>query len=242
MCRLSSVWVWVLSCVLAASMCSVGSLGQAKQDSLTASQILQRMAKTYASCKSYRDSGVVRTVFIEALGKRTVEKPFTTAFVRPDRFRFEYKENKGEIRPYCYIVWRRGTEVRTWWDVRPGIEHPESLDLALGGATGVSGGSAHTVPALLLPDEVGGRRPTEVTEPQRIKDAKLDKVECFRIQCKAADSPMTLWIETKTFLVRRIDEQTNFDNFRTEDTTTYQPVVNGKITDKMLEFGAPKQD
>ncbi|MGH7731561.1 MAG: hypothetical protein ACRENJ_09980 [Candidatus Eiseniibacteriota bacterium] len=46
------------------------------------------MAKAYGECTSYYDSGVVRLVFVTADGNFTEEKPFTTAFVRPDRFRF----------------------------------------------------------------------------------------------------------------------------------------------------------
>jgi hypothetical protein len=104
-----------------------------------------RVAKAYAGCKSYRDSGVVKTVYVEAGRTRTEMKPFKTAFVRPDQFRFEYTQKRGEGAHEVnrYIVWRRGTDVRTWWDVKPGIEKPASLALALAGATGVSGGSAH---------------------------------------------------------------------------------------------------
>ena len=34
-----------------------------RQDSLTAKQILERVADTYATCKSYRDTGLVKTLF-----------------------------------------------------------------------------------------------------------------------------------------------------------------------------------
>ena len=78
------VLIWVLSAVLAASFSPTVTADEPKQDKLPAKQILDRMAKTYAECKSYHDSGLVKTVFIQAAGKRTVEKPFTTAFVRPD--------------------------------------------------------------------------------------------------------------------------------------------------------------
>ncbi|MFM8175195.1 MAG: hypothetical protein ACKN81_16750, partial [Pirellulaceae bacterium] len=151
---------------------------------LKAQDVLDLMAKVYANCKAYQDTGVVTTVFIGANGNHTVEKPFTTAFVRPDRFRFEYveKETGGQARRY--IVWRKGKAVQTWWDVKPGVENPGSLELALGAATGVSGGSAHKVPSMLLPKEVGGWRLTNITEAERIDDAKLEKVDCFRIEGK----------------------------------------------------------
>jgi RNA polymerase sigma factor (sigma-70 family) len=224
-----------------AEQAPVPAAGESKPEALTARQILDRVAHVYASCKSYQDSGVVSTVFVEAGGKRrTVAKPFTTAFIRPERFRFEYQEKALGGQDQRYIVWRKGNEVQTWWDVRPGVEKPASLGLALGGATGVSGGSAHTIPALLLPDQVLGRL-TDMTEAQRGAYARLDKSECFRIEGKVGGQPTTLWIDRATFLVRRIDTQRKFANFRTETTTTYEPAVDGEVEAKKLEFDAPKQ-
>jgi hypothetical protein len=48
-------------------------------------------------------------------------------------------------------------------------------------------------------------------EGKRVEDAKLDKVDCFRIEGKFAGNPTTIWIDKKTFLVLRIDEQMKFD-------------------------------
>ena len=218
----------------------LASASEPKQDALTAKEVLERVAKTYASCKTYRDSGVVRILFIVAVGNFTEEKSFSTGFVRPDRFRFEYKEKKRGNREYRYIVWRKGKEVQTWWDVTPGIKKPKSLGLALAGATGVSSGSAHTIPALLMPDEVGGRRLTDIAQLKRVENAMLEKDECFRIQGQFAGNPMTLWVDKKTFLVRRIDSETKFDNFSTQETTTYKPVIDADVSEKMLQFDPPK--
>ena len=206
-------------------------------DDPSAGQILDRMVRAYADCKTYRDTGVVKTVFIEANGTRTVEKPFTTAMVRPDRFRFEYKETGNQRNRY--IIWSSGKDVKTWWGIKPGIKMSDSLELALAGATGVSGGSAHTIPAMFLPDKVSGLKLTEITGAKRAEDGKLDNVECYRIEGKFLDSPYTLWIDKKLYLVRRIDEQQTFDGFRTEDTTTYDPVIDAEIEDKMLDFAPP---
>ncbi len=214
-----------------------GSVAQPKPVDLPAEQIVERMAKAYKDCKSYRDTGIVKTLFVEAGGNRTVEKPFTTAFVRPDRFRFEYKETIGDQK-MRFIIWSNGKEVQTWWDVKPGIDKPKSLDLALGGAAGVSDYSSLNIPQLLMPDKMGWRR-LALTEPKRTKDGKLDKVECFRVEGKYGRNPITLWIDKRTYLVRRIDEQAKFDNFRTEQTTTYDPTIDKKITDKTLDFDPP---
>ena len=207
----------------------------------SARDVLDRMARTYAGCRSYYDSGVVKTLFVGASGSRTVERAFTTAFVRPDRFRFEFKETQGDGEAIRYIVWRRGTEVYKWWDFWSVVERRETLNLALAGASGVSGGSAHSVPALLLPNEVGGRRLTDMTAAKRLEDAELDMVDCYRIEGKLGDSRRTLWIDKKTFLLRRIDTQAEFRDFRTVRTTTYDPVIDEGCPEEMLEFGAWKQ-
>lgn len=231
-----------LCVVLAVWFSQAGSAEESTPANPTAKQIIDRMAKTYADCESYRDSGLVKTVFISSRGERVSEKPFSTAFIRPDRFRFEYYENKGGLIGKCrYIVWRDDKEVKTKWDIRPGIKKPESLGMALAGATGVSSGSAHTIPALLMADEVCGRRLTDMTDARRIEDDKLGKVDCFRIRAKYAKRPMTVWIDKKSFLIRRIDGRNEFDDFRTEDTTTYDPVINAEITDQALEFEPPKR-
>jgi hypothetical protein len=50
----------------------------------TTTQIVARMAEAYHTCASYADTGR----YHEANTRGT----FTTAFVRPDRFRFSYRE------------------------------------------------------------------------------------------------------------------------------------------------------
>jgi outer membrane lipoprotein-sorting protein len=218
-----------------------------KPEMLEAQDVLERMASAYAGCRSYRDSGVVTTVFISTGGtqmsqRRTVVKPFTTAFVRPDRFRFEYRHGDDEDQEIAYIVWRKGREVLTWWYVGRGVEKSKSLNLALAGATGVSGGAAHNVPVLLLPKEVSGWRATDMADAKRIEDGKLGEAECFRIEGRYVEGPETYWIDKKTYLIRRIDERNTFDTFRTEETITYDPVIDEAVADEQLEFRPPKLD
>lgn len=238
----NAVITMILSCAFVLSSPLISSAEEPNSETLAPKQILEHMAKTYAECKSYRDSGIVKTVFIRVWSRWTKELVFNTAFIRPDRFRFEYYEKDciNEEKD-LYIVWRKGNEIRTWWDIKPGTENPPSLDLAVAGATGVSDCSAHTIPALLLPDEISGRRLTDITEASRIEDAKLDETECFRVHGNFGDSPTTLWIEKKTYLLRRIDDETKFKDFQTVRTTTYEPVVDGEVADNLLEYNPPNQ-
>ena len=234
--RACSISIWSACLLLLCWAAPSAVSSEPKQEAFTAKQVLDRMSKTYAGCKTYGDSGVVKTLFVQDTGTRTVEIPFKTAFVRPGQFRFEYKNGTDR-----HIIWSKGKDVRTWWDLQPGIQKPESLQLAVAGATGVSSGSAARIPAMLMPDKLEGWGGVHIRDAKRIEDGPLDEVECFRLEGKYVDDPITLWIDKKSYLVRRIDEQATFDTFRTQMMTTYEPVIDGEITDELLEFDPPQQ-
>src|SRR5207253_2617161 len=107
------------------------------------------------------------------------------------------------------------------------------------GATGVSGSSAHTVPTLLMPEQITGTKLTQLADARTLPDAKLGGIACYRIGGNLMGSPTTLWIEKVSYLLRRIDERTQFDDFRTESTTTYTPVANRGVPNAALRFDAP---
>ena len=229
--------VLATGCLAVASGAALGQ--ESAAPALAAEQILARVAAVYAGCRSYSDSGVVKDRYPGLLG-HTTEKPFKTAFVRPDTFRFQFVEPKSLIgRDYVYIVWRRGDKVLTWWDVKPGVEEARSLGDALSAATGVSGGSAHAIPALLLPKEVGGRCPTDVAHARLLDEARIAASTCFRIAGMYGDAPTTLWVEKRRFLILRIDRWTEIPDGTVEETMTFDPVLDGEVTEKMLAFDPP---
>jgi len=226
--------------VLTLLVSAAASTENAHTDSLTASEIIDRMKSTYANILTYRDSGIVTTVFTGGVNQ-TIEKPFTTVFVRPDRFRYDFKEKKPDGREQVFIIHLNGKDLQTYWDVQKDLAH-ESLDRAVASATGVSSGSAITVPAMLLPGEITWRRAVRFTQPRRIEDAFFNDAECFRLQDLVLEKmPTTLWIDKKTFLLLKIYREQEFDDFRTQETTIYKPNLNVDIPDSLLEFNPPAQ-
>ncbi len=216
----------------------VRGVGTGTPQSLSGSEILAQMAQVYATCRSYRDSGVVRIVYFEETGERVEERPFETAFVRPESFRFEFRESfMGRTKRY--IVSQRASEIRTWWDVHAATETPASLAMGLAGATGVSGGSAHTVPVLLLPGVIPGRSTKDMTDVRRLDDVECGSSACSRVEGVYAGTKRTLWIDLKSFLLRRVDFSTEFPKFHTRETTTYEPAINETIPPEALEFNPP---
>jgi hypothetical protein len=227
---LLTVVAGVAPCVLGFSLASERP-GGSMDEALDARDLLRRMARAYRECHSYRDTGTVRTVFGSKSGSWTEDRPFRTAFVRPERFRFEFTDRSKR-----YIIWRNGADIRIWWDLDGRQEKAGSLNDAVAGATGVSGGSAHTIPALLMPDELRGWRLTELDQPSRLPDAPLGQTTCFRVEGKALGNSQTVWLDKTTYLVRRIDERMP-PHLGGEQTTTYDPMTNTEIGQSELSFG-----
>jgi hypothetical protein len=151
---------------------------------------------------------VVTTTF-HGKRKRTERTLFSTRFVRPGDFLFEFRNRSGESEWDQYAVWLEEGRARSWWTIDTEAEEPESLAMAIAGATGVSSGSAYRVPHLLLPDldedDEGQRRPPS---PARL----LDVPEARRLNCvvlaspRHADDDEQLWIDQSTWLIRRVVE------------------------------------
>jgi hypothetical protein len=227
-----------------------------RSDLLTAEQIVELSTKVYARCDSYRDSGIAGTTYVSDNSQWTAEKPFTTAFVRSDRVRFEFKDMSAGDPPPSYIIWAEGDDVRTWRDVEPGVNRPGTLGGAITDAAGVSQGASHRIPSMLLPDASAPKSALELSYARRIDNAEVDGFECFRIRGQSIRTPRTLgsgenavvlrensstiWIDKQSYLVRRVDESNVYDSFRTDTVTTYSPEINVEILSEQLAFGAPE--
>jgi outer membrane lipoprotein-sorting protein len=225
--------------------------------SMTDVQIVELAKRAYARCDSYRDSGVVITTFVSEESQWTAEKPFTTAFVRPDGFRLEFKDKSLGDPPPISIIWAAGDDVRTWSDLEPGVETPANLARALAAATGTSQGVSYRVPSMLLAgDAPTGKPPLDLNYAMRVGDEDEAGHGCFRIRGQSIRTPRTLgegeqavvlqentvtiWIDKQSYLVRRVEETNVYETFRTDMVTTYSPEINVRIPSEELEFGAPQ--
>jgi len=209
-----------------------------EKDDLNANDIIKRMKSAYADSRSYFDTGMVKEVFIDANGERIVEKPFTTAFVRPDRFRYEFREMTKHQSERLFVIHQNGEELRVHWDVEHDLELND-LDSAIAAATGVSSESAITVPGMLLPGKITWRRAIRFRIPTRIDDELLGNIDCYRILDRVGGGLVTFWIGKRDLLLRKTYLEKSFDNFRVQRTTTYEPEINTAIDAKLLEFDTP---
>lgn len=215
----------------------------------TPAQVLARTFKTYAEAKSYEDEGEVVQVFIEQVliqptGKWTVKRPFSTRFVRPKLYRYEYSERKGdgEDERTRYVIWSDAAPERSkhWWTIQPDIKE-DSLEMSIGAAAGVSGGSSLTIPALLMPDAIKGNILAALKDLKPAVEEEVDGVACVKIEGNFAGIyQQTIWIDKETALVRKLYHVFKIPNATVQQTTTYKPRINVDIAPKEFEFTPPK--
>jgi hypothetical protein len=224
--------------ILALTTQAIAADGSLGGDGLTAADVIKRMKQAYAGTHSYFDTGMVKEVFIDANGERIVKKPFTTAFVRPDRFRYEFREKSPYLTERRFVIYRNGEELRTHWDVEHDLTL-DTLDRAIAAATGVSSESAITVPGMLLPNEITWRRAIRFSKPTRIEDDRLGDIDCFRIVDQFGGALTTFWISKQDSLLRKTYSEKSFEDFRVRRTTTYEPEIGAEIDWGFLDFNPP---
>lgn len=233
---------WVVACVVcSAPGAARGAEPASATPTPTGEEILQRSAAVYAQATSYQDTGEVTTRFFPRnRDPHETVSTFSTAFTRPGRFRFEFRNRFDERQPDWnrYVIWQADAEVQAWWSLRPNEAPPENLALGLARAAGVSSGSSYRIPGQLQPDVINGRpflaRLRRVT---LLGVERLDMIQAYKIQGRADTLEQTIWIGLEDFLIRKIYEEHTFERFETQTTTVYVPRVNQPVAPESLIFG-----
>ena len=168
---------------------------------------LDATAKAYREAETYSDNARVRVAFIrgDATTERTI--PFRVAFARPDRVRIE-----------CYDarVVADGTTLLATVGGVPGqvltepVKTPLALDQIVAdeqvqAALAEGDAGLPTQLALLLADDTIELIRAEATSPPRIAGTEsIDGHPCTRIDIDKPEGRLSLWIDRKEHLLRRI--------------------------------------
>jgi len=192
------------------------------------------MAERYASISSYEDSGVVETVTDGVLSKRNTDILFKTYFTRPNKFRFEWLDCRALVFSDRSVVWSDGSKSFTSHAYKPGhIETEEDLGMAVAGATGVSLGSAHTIPVMLI-SEIRGFVATEIKKPRVKGQEVFEGEDCYILEgLDFGDKPLQLWISKADSLLRKL--RSTGINGEFEEEIHRDIKVNSRVPDEIFQ-------
>jgi len=215
-------------------------------------EVLSKVADRYRDLNSYQDEGVSFTKYDRTVAVHTTERHFTTVYSRSGQFRFEFSEAGSVGGLIRYVVWKKGDQVKSWWTIKPEVQRHDSLDSAISGATGVSGGTAYTIPSILINEAAWkGSTWTSSANTYRISDGVERDIPCFRIQrltstqakefrgieTPASKGKVTYWVSKDQYLLLRVESETDFGSFLAKQTVHYSPDINSNIQDSAFEFG-----
>lgn len=201
---------------------------------LEPAEILQHLARRYRQCSSYEDAGSVATTY-SGPGVRFVRlRRFTTAFVRPDRFRFEFQDVEGPGPQSRYVIWMASGRTHLWSEPPGRQQEEDSLGLAIAAATGVSGGAAHTVSALLLPEVIDGWRVSELLEP-RFDPSAIPVPGCLCIMGEGWAGRVRAHIDSTSFALRRLETVNRAASGSATTVADYEPKFDAPVLPNALE-------
>lgn len=157
----------------------------------------------------YQDHGVVRTWFAEAAEPH--ELSFSTWFMKPSYFRFEFSV-PHPFPPLRHIVTKsvcgfdgiKAYILTQKFEAAAVIDWTESLGTVVAGATGISGGSAHTIARLLLP-EINGFSLNDLTDVKFEQEVEVEGILCYEITgVHAGFGSQSIWIGKPDLLLRKL--------------------------------------
>ena len=220
----------------------LGIVCLAQGGAMSAQQILEQVISTYASADSYVDEGEVTTLYLDPRGSFTEVKPFSTAFVRPTGFRFEFRHrNDADDEWQSYVIWRDGNAVKKWWSIDPGVKSENTLQMAIGTAAGVSSGTSSAIPSLLMTDLMV-KRYGSLSDLRLQGEETVEGHDAYRIEGQdRGGRPLTLWVDKDSLLIVKTFERRKHDGFETETTILYKPQVNVEVAREKLAFNAPEK-
>lgn len=207
--------------------------------------IVAAMFATYANCRTYSDTGT--SVW------ESTKLTFLTRFKRPDRIYFEFTAEHGNVRPDRFVLWAQGTRKKIWFD---GVDGPGywddtvltnswygdsgelrkdgSLGMAVAGFTGISSGTAATVPTLLFPKEISMLCLGDMKD-LKVEGTAMDRgVECVVVV--SIEHYTRAWVDKESHLLRRIAESYEGEP---EQIVEYLPQTDGAINDELMVFVPP---
>jgi outer membrane lipoprotein-sorting protein len=184
---------------------TVGGGAVAHEKEPSPDTIIKTMTERYAAASTYQDVGVVEITTGASLPTRSTDVAFKLHFSRPRKLRFEWADLGALAFFGKTVVWSDGERTFSHYRTEPGkVEQKEDLGMGIAGATGVSLGSAATVPSLLLKN-IAGFSPADLERISLKGQERFEDEDCFVLEgFHPTSEPWRLWVGKRDFLLRKI--------------------------------------
>lgn len=203
--------------------------------------MVNKTIETYATCTSYRDTGTVKTVWSGDYN-RIEEGSFSTTFIRPNRFRFEYSAMLPNAPKRIPLIFHSdATGTRVWRaNPEPAIVQGEDFQKVIRFESLSMDRAGSLAPFMLLGLKDPYADLSRLFELKRLPNEEVNGTSCHRIDGQTDSGEIqSLWIDPQTMTLRRFVQGDTYEDNRMETTITYAPEVNIEIAPEELAFNPP---
>lgn len=191
--------------MIAVAFSIFGLAANVSAQGITPSEIFKKVVSTYESLQTYKAEGIIVSDIDAGDMKMSTETSFSILLKKPNLYLISWTQKNMSMAGMTQdgAVWSDGTQPYLYMGVMNAYSKMGSDELALGGATGISGGAAFTIPSLFL--SVFKENPAPFS---RLKDPKVEKTEkvgeedCYVVSgASAASKEETFWISKSKYLI-----------------------------------------
>jgi outer membrane lipoprotein-sorting protein len=206
----------IASAMMLAGSASTVALGSdASGDTLSPGEIFKKAQEKYASLTSYSDEGKA----VATINGMTITTAFNIRLARPNLYRIEWDQNNdstsAETQTQKQAVWSAGDgDYLDYLGI--GAQKQATQELALGAATGISGGAAATVPGTFFKLNWGNQLGGSVSNKVQQADEKVGDVDCYVFKGELKGTTNTIWIGKQDFLIHQVRNITSAKAMKAE--------------------------
>ena len=169
----------------------------------TPSEILEKVKMTYQLMDTYQSQGTVKST-VESGGLNTnADIAFSIVLKKPNLYLISWANENMAIRSGA--VWNDGDQRCIYMKQMNAYSEINNDELALGYATGLSGGAAFTIPSFFL--SVFKEQPdpfSRLKAPRIEKTEKVGQEDCYVISGPSTISKKeTFWVSKKSYLIKK---------------------------------------
>ena len=176
-------------------------------EDLQPAEIFRKVEANYKSMKTYSADGKITSDLDMGPRKVTLETTFSIKLKKPNMYLISWQQANSMTPAFVQsgAVWSDGSQPYLYLGVTKAYSKMSNDEMALGGATGVSGGSAFTIPSLFLPlATTEPSRFSQLKDLKREDDAQVEEEECYTISGSSPISKReTWWITKKDYLIKK---------------------------------------
>lgn len=169
--------------------------------------VFEKVVAAYDALQTYKADGTI-TLDIESGGVKTnMATSFTILLKKPNLYLVTWNQKNTLVPGLAQsgAVWSDGTQPYLYLGALNAYSGMDSDEVALGGATGVSGGAAFTIPSLFLSVWHEPCDPfSRIVAPVLEQSEMVGDDDCYVISgASAISTKETYWISKASFLIRQ---------------------------------------